>query len=73
MSVAVIIASIEQSAMAIRQNHNGASANSPRGGNDNGHNGSNGGHGEDAAKAGNGENGGSNTIGGSGGCGAGCG
>jgi hypothetical protein len=66
MSVAVIIASVEQqSAMAITQNRNGASHNSGHGANANGVNGANGGVGVDAPKAGNGENGGTNTIGGS--------
>jgi hypothetical protein len=63
MSVAVIVASIEQPAMAINQNRNGASHNSGRGTNANGQNGGNGGVGGDAAKAGIGDNGGSNCVG----------
>jgi hypothetical protein len=63
MSVAVIVASIGQSAMAINQNRNGASHNSDRGTNANGQNGAIGGHGGDAVPAGSGENGGSNCIG----------
>jgi len=67
MSVAVIVASIEQSALAVTQSHNGKSANSGRGTDANGASGgsigSNGGLGGDAAKAGIGTNGGSNCIG----------
>ncbi len=63
MSVAVIVASLGQSAMAITQNSNGHSANSDRGTDASGFNGANGGVGGDAAKAGVGANGGSNCIG----------
>jgi hypothetical protein len=63
LSVAVIVASIGQSAMAINQNKNGGSANSPRGGDANGLHGASGGHGGDAVPAGSGQNGGSNCIG----------
>ncbi|MGN6631562.1 MAG: hypothetical protein ACTHKP_04910 [Nitrososphaeraceae archaeon] len=67
LSVAAIVASIGQSAMAFTQNRNGASHNSARGTDANGVSGgsigSSGGLGGDAAKAGVGENGGSNCIG----------
>jgi hypothetical protein len=71
MSVAVIVASIEQPTMAVTQRNNGAAANSAHGTNANGFNGGNGGVGGDAAKAGVGGNGGTNTLG-NGGC-TGCG
>jgi hypothetical protein len=63
LSVAVIVASIGQSAMALNQNRNGHSYNSDPGTTANGQNGANGGVGGDAAKAGIGTNGGSNCIG----------
>ena len=67
LSVAAIIASLGQSAMALNQNRNGASHNSARGTDANGASGgsigSNGLVGGDAAKAGIGTNGGSNCIG----------
>jgi hypothetical protein len=76
MSVAVIVASIEQPAMAITQNRNGASHNSSHGTNANGASGggigASGGVGQDAQKGGVGENGGTNTMG-IGGCGSTCG
>ena len=66
MSVAIIVESLGQPAMAITQRHNGVSSNSGRGTDANGASGgsigSNGGVGGDAPKAGTGTNGGTNSV-----------